>query len=260
MGGFNSLMTFDKNRNSKVVTQYQTTRPLLIDFNEVSDSTTLSAPTAVNDQTITVADPTGFVDGKYIILFNPLNEDFSFMYQVGPPAGNVITVDSQLDRVYPAGAFVDAAITNLAVNGSVTPRTFGLRGIGAPPGVDVRASITRFIFSCITGSPVDLDLFGDLPKLANGLLLRCRNGINTNIFNIKSNREMAGIMFDWMPIAATNPVQGVDGFFARLTLAGDNKLGTALDLPIGDDVEIIVQDDLSGLTELGAVGEGRLEP
>ena len=153
--------------------QDQTTRAVIVKFNEVSNSTTLLNDAVKGEYTIDVTTTTGFVDGKYIILFHPPSKNFSFYTQIGAPVGNTITLDTPLDISYPKGAFADAAITNMNVDGSATPRVFGLRGVGAPPGVDIKVDITRLIFYCVADSSVNLSLFADIPALTRGLTLRC---------------------------------------------------------------------------------------
>jgi len=238
--------------------QDQTTRPIIVKFNKVTNSTTLSVPAVKGAYTITVTNTTGFVDTKYIILFEPASVNFSFYNQVGAPAGNVITLDTPLDFAYSAGTFVDAAITNMNVNGAVTPQVFGLRGTGAPPGVDIDVDITRIIFSCLTASAIDNAKFGDLARLTRGLVLRKRNDLIENVFNVKSNGEIEGIMYDYTPRAATNPQQGIDGFSGRLTFGGQSKIGVVIRLPIGEDAEVLIQDNLTGLTSLEITAEGHV--
>lgn len=249
----------DKTGGVSVNIQDQITRPIIAKFNKVSNSTALSVAGVENAYEITVDDTTGFVAGKYIILFDPASANFSFYKQVGAPAGNVITLDTPLDFNYPTGTFVDVAGTNLAVDGSVTPQVFGLRGTGAPPGVDVTVDITRIIFYCLTDDLVDLSKFADIAGgILNGLVLRTRNGTVQNIFNVKTNAEMAGLMYDFNIQAASNPSQGQNGFIARLTFAGQEKIGVAIRLPIGDDLEFLVQDNLSSITEFSVIAEGHL--
>jgi hypothetical protein len=247
-----------------VAVQDQHTRAIIVPFNQVKNSTTLNLSATLGEYTISVADTTGFIDGRFIILFNPTEERFSFFYQIGAPVGSVITLDGPLDFSYPSGTNVDTAITNMAVNGSVTPQVFGLRGTGAPPGVDIEFDLTRIIFECVTTSPVNLTLFANFERLTRGLLFRCRNGIYNNIFNVKSNSEIAGIMFDFNVSQALNPAQGIDGFVSRLTFAGPSKIGVTIRLPIGEDAEIVIQDDLltaqggETITTLKIIAEGHI--
>lgn len=238
-----------------VALQDQTSRPVITKFNQVSNSTTLSVAAVKGAYTITVAATTGFSDKRYIILFDPVSQNFSFYTQIGAVAGSVVTLDTPIDFAYPIGANVDTAITDMSVDGSSTVQTFGLRGTGAPPGVDIKVDITKIIIQCITVSAVSLPLFGDLTALNRGLVLRKRNSIIENIFNVKSNNELSGIMqFD--PVVTATPGQGVDGFRAELQFAGQNEVGVAIRLPIGEDLEVLNQDLLTGLTilEMMAIG------
>lgn len=227
--------------------QDQTSRIIILKFNEISNSTTLSVAGVQNTNTITVSSNTGFTAGKYIIIFDRASKNFSFYTQIGPASGNIITLDTPLDFSYPSGTNVDVGITSMNVNGSVTPRIFGLRGIGETTGVDIKVDITRIMFHCVSDSPVNLTTFAGIAGgISKGLVCRKRDGIFNNIFNIKNNGDLeGGLAFDHTIHAATNPQQGVDGFSARLTFAGQNKIGVAVRLPIGEDLETIVQDDLS---------------
>jgi hypothetical protein len=224
--------------------QDQFTPTVIVKFNQITDSTTIASPVAIDDTQVTLTSTTGVSVGSYLIFFNPDQGRYMFATVTSVLGSPTFDIDTPFDFAFPAGTYVDVTKTNLAVNGSVTPQVFGLRGVGAPPGVDITVDITRLIFSCTTSSPVDLSKFANFAKLTNGLVCRMRNGTYENIFNVKDNRDVAGIMFDWTPYAATNPSQGVDGFISRLTFAGQNKIGVTKRLPVGDDLEIIVQDDL----------------
>ena len=230
---------------------------IIAHFNQVTNSTTLSVAAVQFAYTITVTDTTGFVDDKYIVLFDVVSNRFSTFHQIGAPAGNVITLDTQIDFAYPIGTFVDSSIVNMNVDGSVTPQIFGLRGLGVAPGVSLAFDLTRIIFYCITDTAVNLVKFGDLAALTRGLCLRERTtGATYNIFNVKSNGEIAGIMLDWYPYASGLGSQAVNGFSARLTFNGDEKLGVVKRLRPGEDLEFIIQDDLTDIISLQVVAEG----
>jgi hypothetical protein len=234
------------NNAMDVAYQDQTTRPIIAKFNRVEQSTTLANDASKGDTSIVVTSATGISVGKYIILFNPTVSLFLFARATDITGAPTIVLDSSLDSDFPAGTFVDVAETNLKSIGSLgSPIIYGLRGTGAPPGVDLSVDITRLIFTATANSAVDLTTFVNLAKLTNGLVLRRRNDVTENIFNIKDNTELAALMFDFAVQQAVNPVQGIDGFVSRLTFAGANKIGVAIRLPIGDDLEILVQDDIS---------------
>ncbi len=240
-----------------VAIQDQTSRSIIAKFNKVSNSTDLSVAGVKGAYTITVTSTTGFVDKKYIILFHPATENFSFYTQVGAVAGNVVTLDTPLDFAYPIGTFVDTATTDMSVDGSSTVQTFGLRGTGAPPGVDIKVDITSIIIQCITATAVSLPLFGDIAALTRGLVLRKRDGAIQNIFNVKSNNELSGIM-NFQPVVTATPGQGVDGFRAELIFGGQGNMGVVPRLPVGDDLENLIQDNFTGLTSLEMTAKGHI--
>jgi len=128
--------------------------------------------------------------------------------------------------------------------------------LGIIPGIDEQYDITRIIFVCLTDTAVDLSLFGDLPKLLRGVALRHRDGTVRNIFNVKSNLDIEGITLDWKPFSSANPQQGQNGFSARLTFGGQDKLGVVQRIGPGEDLEVIIQDDLTDLTLFEIVAEG----
>jgi len=240
----------------------QHTPAVIAPFTLTHASSTLSAQPSLDDYTIDVVDATGMVAGNIITLFSIPLLRFTYFKCISVNV-NEITLDAPVDVEYPIGTFVDAGTDDLAVNGSVTPVIFGLRGTGAPPGVDLSFDMTRIIIQCLAASAVDLSLFGDLAALTNGLLLRTVNGASghgpqRNILNLKTNGELANICYDWKAYEATNPNQGQDGFVARLTFAGPSKIGVTIRLPVGEDAQFVVQDNLAGLTSLKVIAEGHV--
>jgi hypothetical protein len=243
-----------------VTIQDQSTPLVIAKFSKTSNQTTLSAPTSIGDTTVTLTDVTGAVDGKYITLFNPTEERFTLLTQVGAPSGNIVTVDTPLDFAYPAGTFVDIGDTNLAVDGSVTTQVFGLRGGGTPEGVALDFDVTRLIITCLTTTAPQLNQFGNIARLIKGLVCRRRDGVYSNIFNVKDNIEIAGILYDFQLLSAVG--SGQDGFWARITFAGQSKMGVTQRLGVGEDMEILVQDALNtgtpNITLLEIVAEGHI--
>ena len=87
--------------------------------------------------------------------------------------------------------------------------------------------------------------------------------VNLKIDNIVgsglcSNAEIAGIMFDMNIYSAANPQQGFDGLNARLTFGGQSKLGVVIRIASGEDLQLIVQDDLTGLLAFEIMIEGHI--
>lgn len=240
-----------------VALQDQTTPPVIVNFNRIAESTTLAADRAINDTFITVLDTLGAFNNRYVIIFNPTALRFS-KFNVLSIGDDTLYLDDPLDFAYDSSSFVDLTSKNLAVDGSSTIQTFGLRGVSPSP-IGITVDITRIIITCVTAAPVDLSTFGDISGgITNGLLLRVRDGSFLNVFNVKTNQDIAGILYDWTPHLATNPAQGQDGFVARLTFGGQNKIGVVIRLAPGEDLEFLVKDDLSSITSLEIIAEGHI--
>jgi hypothetical protein len=265
IAALNSFVGSSGTNSVDVNLQDQTSRPVIVKFNRVTNGTTLASDATKGDTEITLTAVTGVSVGSYIILFNPTTAKYLFATVTSVLGSPTFTIDTPLDSDFATGTFVDIGVTNLKSIGSLgTPQVYGLRGVGAPPGVDVTVDITRVIITATASDAVDLTKFINLAKLTNGLVMRRRNNVTENIFNVKDNKEISALMYDVQITAATNPNQGVDGLIGRLTFAGQNKIGVAIRLPIGDDLEILVQDDIQtaqsgeSITILEVTAEGHI--
>ena len=240
-----------------VCVQDQHSPVVIANFTSLDAETTNTVATAIDDRTITLNDTTGFVDGITVTIFNSDAARFTFIKQLGAPVGNVITIDTPLDFAYPIGSFVSAGDDNIAVDGSITPQIFALRNTTERTPITI--DITRLIFTCLTNDGVDLSKFGDIiGGITNGIVLRKVNEDFNNIFNAKTNSELANLMFDFEVAAASNPAQGQNGFIGRLTFSGQNKIGVTIRIAENDDLQLIVQDDLSSLLEFKIKMEGHI--
>lgn len=238
-----------------VALQDQTTPPIIMPFHRDTNSTTLAADGVIGQRTFTVADPTGFTVGKDFSVFCIPGSRF-YRGEITGVAGSVITVDSPIDFVYLSGDQATASDSHITANGSVTPVVYRLRS--APPGLPLVGDITRLIFVMDTTEAPDLDKFGDLTLLTNGIVVRKKvnGGGYQNIFNAKSNGDLAKIMYDLDFFDALK--FGNHGVKGRLTFGGQNKIGVVIRLEDQDDLELIVQDDLSTLVDFQVIAEGHV--
>lgn len=248
-------VVLEENGSVPVTLQDQTSPTLIVPLNQVSNTTTVLNLGTRDTNTIDVTVTTGFADGAFIVIADLVNNRYYTGYQVGAIAGNTVTLDSRLDFAYAAGATITNGITDMSVNGSVTPQVFGLRV--SDPGLPLTVDVTRLMFVATTVNPVDLSKFGDIVGgLTNGIQIRKRDGMFNNIFNAKTNADLASYMFDFNVNTATNPAQGQDGFLGRLTFSGQNKMGVTVRVGPDEDIECIIQDDLSTLTSFSIICEG----
>jgi hypothetical protein len=79
--------------------------------------------------------------------------------------------------------------------------------------------------------------------------MRKKNWTFENLFNFKTNKDMVSTMYDFNVFQASNPSQGIDWFAWRLTFAGQNKLGVSIRVEDVENLQVIVQDDLTWLVE-----------
>lgn len=256
MPGFYKKVGKQEDNASLSVTLQDQVSPIVVTkFSLLEETTQTTGAVAIDDYVFPVISVTGIVQGKFLSVFDPDSLRFS-NFEVISVASLNVTVDRPIDFAYPSGSYMDIGDTNMAVNGAVTPITFGVRnnaGAEPPPGLELSVDITRIIIQCITASAVDYDLFGDIAALTNGIHLRNRNGDTFNIFNAKTTGGLAGLMYD---LNVYDVKQGTDGFIGRLTFAGQSKMGAVQRLAINEDLELIVQDNLTGLVKLEIVAEG----
>ena len=229
--------------------QDQHTRAMALKFSQAAGApTTLSVAAAIDDQSITVVDPALFTPGLLVGIFD--NAGNFYFGEAISNGVNPVVLDTPIDAVFAIGSNVIASSTHLNVNGSVTPQTFAIGSSGSSITVD----ITRIMGVISTSASMDDGKFGGLDPLANGCVLRHVNGRNLNLWNVKTNGDIALICFD--ATYSTKSPAGENGFRFRNTFAGQSKHGVTLRLEPGDTLELIVQDDITGNTDFQMMAQG----
>ena len=233
--------------------QDQTTRPLDLRFIQATGTATTTNGVAVVDAvTLTLTDATGFSAGAYIALLDGAG-GFFFATQIGAPAGNVITLDTPIDQAYVSGATVLETSFAMNVNGSSTTQVFQIGPVGSTIVVD----ITRVNGYIQDGSAMDDSLFGAISALTNGIVLRRSDGSIENLWNAKTNGDLAllsGVDFTYTEAAPS----GSTGARFRITYAGASKHGVTVRLSDGEILELLVQDDLTGLEAFNMMAQGHV--
>jgi hypothetical protein len=218
-----------------------------------SVATTLAVATAVSDTSIIVVDATGFTVGMDIEVYSDRPTGELFFRITALPGGNVLTLDQPVPEVLDIGHSVERTVLNMNVIGSLTsPQVFYI----APP-VGAIWQLTRLLISITDATVMDDGTFGGVPALTNGVVIRIfTNGEYASAAIWKTNGDIASDMYDTVYVA--KPPSGTGyGFRARWTLEAMHAV-VELNGDNGDILEVVVQDDISGLINFKMKAQGRL--
>lgn len=255
------MMIIGNSRGTRdVAVQDQTTPIVDLHFTKQIDTAVILALAAIDDNSINIQTATAPIVGDVVNLKDPGSNSF---YQgeilvVTPLGGNDYTaeLDTPLDFGFGPGDFAETASNNLAVDGSVTPQIFGVSPTGLSD--DTEWDITRFMANMLGNTTMDDGLFGDLPPLAKGIVIRADNGIVKNIFNAKTNGQIKEHVYD-LVYESKSPA-GQTGLSLRRSFGGQDKNGvvTRITAAANDGIKCIIQDNLTGLNNFGMVAEGHV--
>lgn len=232
---------------------YRSTPLVLIPVHSQHAATTLAQDAVIDTYTVTVTDATNFHLGDTVAISDPDTQQVYFGELVAAPSGNILTVDRPFDFTFVAGKPITCNATNMSVDGSVSTQVFSVRN-GFDPGITLTVDVARLMFTIYCATAADLSTFGDIATgLTNGVTIRRRNGNRVNIINIKRNGDLAAIAYDLEIYSASNPNQGQDGVASRLTFT---KIGGIVRLGPGEDLEVLINDNLSTLQDFTIIAEG----
>jgi hypothetical protein len=196
----------------------------------------------------TAAPGHGIISGEEIILLDEA-ADRSFIASVISVVVDDIEVDRPIDHVFPSATTLGRVIlTNLNVDGSITPQIFSARA-GQNP-----SDFVRFLITMTDDSSMDDSRFGGLPALTRGLVFRIVNGFQRTIFCFKTNQEIKQFCYD-VEYSSRAPA-GFFGLSSRITFGGQSKHGVVLRIGAGDVLQWVVQDDLTGLDTIRISAQG----
>lgn len=241
----------------------QISPPFMEHFYKLNNGwTSLTAETVVGEMTITVASVASASVGNSVVVSDVVNARF-YIAHVLAINGLVVTVDTPIDFPYLSGSDVAFASHDMNVDGSVTPQVFGIR-LAEPPASlqeEIKLDITRVMHSMTTDGLGNLPDFGDIVGgLTNGMVLRKKyiDGTFANITNIKTNGDFSLMAYDFDRFVAANPGTGVNGSKWRMTFGGEEKMGTVIRLSAGEDLQWVIQDDLSSILNFENMAQGSL--
>lgn len=250
------VLELEENSSVPVTLQDQTTPIVIVPLHQLKSATTLLTPAVIDTYSFDVTDTTNFTDGSLIAITDLDAIQVYFGKQIGTPVGNTITVDRPLDFTFASGKYITTNNDDMSVNGSVTTQTFGLRQ-GVEDGLAITVDVVRVMLVIYTTTTPTLSDFGDISGgITNGVTLRKRDGNRVNIFNMKDNGDFAGYAYDIEFLSAIGG--GQDGVHGRLTFGGQSKMGVVVRVAPDEDIEMIINDDLTTLERFNLIPEGSI--
>lgn len=252
------ISMLDPNGNLNVAVADQTTRPVDFMFLKKYLNTTVAASASIDDKVIQLASTAGIAAGHTITLVDG-NDPAVYATTVGVVSVSApnVTIDTPLDTDLKVGDSAAASTSEMNVNGSVTPQVFTIRGFDISPSLQVTFDVTAINIQITCTDPPGFGEFGDLTALTNGIVLRRTDGDYQNLMNVKSNSDFALLSHDTDFYFSSLPI-GINGVFSRHAIAGQQNHGVALRLKPGENLEFIIQDDLSTLLSFRAIAQGHV--
>lgn len=204
---------------------------------------TLTAPASIGDSVINVSPGHGFTgSGESAVGWE---NNRLFQAKVLSVAVDSITLDEPLSFDMTTAATIVRGVTNLAVDGSVTPQIFKYLARQTIIPIDITTVLVNMVHSTVG----DDSKFGNLTELSTGLLFRSESDVVTgNLGNFSKNgtfREFAASV-DYTD-------KGGGGAFAtdiRFDIRRDFGVVIRNYPSINQTIFAQVRDDLSGLTSL----------
>jgi len=217
-------------------------------------ATTLAADVSSGSTQVTLTSATGFAVGNRIRITGECTENICG--QITVLVGDVATLDRPLDNSYLSGDSVTKMIPSMNVSGTLaSPESFKV----VPPSDEVW-HLAEMLIEMTHGTAGDNGLFGDLSALTNGVVLRKYDGATSSYFTFAIWKTNSDIVLDMYNIvyAARSGGGGSYGTNAKASFKNTGAI-VYLNGVAGDYLEILVQDDLTGLDSFRIKVQGHKE-
>lgn len=237
-------------RSLDVYIQDQTSDIIDLYVTRFINSLTLATTCLVDSLSITVTDASAVTAGNYISI---QQDDRFYQGKILSKNVNVLNLDTPIDYPFTPSAGIQEKSRELNVDGSVTTQIANIRPL---PGIV--GDITRIIFVITDNVEMDDSKFGGIPALTKGIVLRRKNGHNHSIFNAKTNSDIIARCSS--SNYSSKAPAGEFGFNAIREFNGQDRNGVVirLDGSIGDELQILIQDNLTDLTSFHVIVQGHL--
>jgi hypothetical protein len=240
-----------------VALQDQTTQPIHLTFNKLTQALTLVGTVAIDDTSITVTSDVEPTDGETVCI---KKDDRFYQGHIVSHSANGddwdLVLDTPLDYNYSSPDYVKQSSTNMAVDGSSASQTFIISPKNLASTVQWDATMISIVIT--DGAEMDDAKFGGISALTKGVVLRQVDGYTKNIFNAKSNQDLKLVFHNF--IYSDKAPAGTYGLEGHMKFGGQSNFGVVIRLSAStdDELQIIIQDDLSDLTTFYAMVHGHV--
>lgn len=249
------------NRALDVSIQDAVNRPIETNFYNYLKSVTLVSPgTPMTFETseFTLASTTGLTVGDMFFLNEDGRQFESFITGINAGTG-VITVDRAINYIYSYDATAFIGRSCICVDGRTTNKVFKIQ----PPD-GATWDINKIVLMLQDNVSMDDSKFGGLDALTNGIVLRAyynySGGVATrsDIFCVAKTNFELGLSFNSIQYDDRAGGSGLYGMKAVKTFNSNQHNGVTirLDGSAGDNIQIIVRDELTGLAGARCVAHG----
>lgn len=224
-------------------------------FRELN-SYSIAVNSTIGDYNLTLNSTTGLSVGDTLHIGEAENHEHEPAQIISSVVGNIITLDRPLDKNHTVGELVyeiSIDVTNVA--GSIP----GHVSYKCMPQYNQTWHIKKISVSCNDNSDMDFTNFCGEAALSNGIVFREYDGLTNNYrtyFVTKSNG-------DFIKSADSHDILSKTG-------GGEYSFNAVLDLSVvdvafningdnGDFLEILIQDDLTAITNLNFLCSGHVE-
>jgi len=234
-----------------VYIQDQSSEIVDVFFCKLLNNVTLSSPVVMDTYTATFVAWHWFVSGNLMCLKEWSN---FFQAEVLSVSWNVVTIDRPFDYGFTINTSSQRTTKEMNIDWSITKQVFRV----TPVWLDVKFDILKVNFHMESWSPMDNWLFWSLPKLAKWLVLRKKDWVFKSIFNAKTNGEFSHhceyIQYDTKAPSWVYWLKIIKHF----NWQENHWVVVRLDPEKNEQLEIIIQDNLIGLTEFHVTVQGHV--
>ncbi len=215
---------------------------------------TLNGAIAVGAKTLVLNDATGFNVGDCINISPPGQHSHTYRI-ITVIVTNTLTINAGTDVAYADGSGVTVVVSDMAVNGAVTPVVFS-----ADPSTGEKVDIMRMMFAIASGSAPDDGKFGDLAALTNGVHFRRNINNGESFLTLGVWRKNADMKLDMFNVEYTSKAGGGNhGTNGRWSIFDGTGAVLNVDEENNEAVEMVIQDDLTNLVSFNASMQGHIE-